>query len=96
MYKRQAREGARFATIHTNALDEEIVQKVRDEAEYNSIDLSSVPINVIPTRTGELFDSSSPVKIVVSYDFTLLLGSIIQMPDIPLTYSAVMEIPRRE
>lgn len=91
-----AREGSRHGSIYPDATEGEIAAVARDEALNSGIDLSSSLI----TRTcadvspaDGTCDSGSPIRVTIAYNFDLLFGEIISLPQIQMVRYVEMYVP---
>ena len=82
-----AREGARHGSIYPDATELEIAAVARDEPFNSGIDLSSSTVSRTCTDIDAdgTCDSGSAIRVTISYNFDLLFGEIISLPQIKLT-----------
>ena len=89
-----AREGVRHGSIFPDKLDE-IEGVAQAEALNSGIDLSSSVISTTCTdlNTDGTCDSGFPIRVTITYNFDLLFGGIINLPQIQLTRYVEMYVP---
>jgi len=90
-----AREGARHGSIYPDATEGEIAAIARDEAFNSGIDLSSSLItrSCTDVELDGTCDSGFPIRVTITYNFDLLFGGIISMPQIQLVRYVEMYVP---
>jgi Flp pilus assembly protein TadG len=90
-----AREGARHASIYPGATQGEVAAVAHDEALNSGVDLSSSVItrSCTDADANGTCDSGFPVRVTITYNFDLLFGEIINLPQIQLTRYVEMYVP---
>jgi hypothetical protein len=103
-----ARVSARYATLHVRATDLEIKNTAVQEAISSGIALVPNDITITCLNEGSAIWntpcsrtvppnsrllSGARIRVIVNYDFDLLLGSIVGIPNIPIRRSIDMIVP---
>jgi hypothetical protein len=88
-----ARAGARYATLHPDALDG-IDEVVIAEAANSGIDLGSGASEIAwRCPPMDVCDSGLPLRVEVTHTLTLLLPSFFSVPDVPVYSFAEFMMP---
>jgi hypothetical protein len=85
-----AREGARMVARNSNVDTNDVITRVKDEADGSGLDIGD-DIQVTVTTTTN-YDNSETIRVVATYDFYLLMG-IIRTAPIEISRFAEMLIP---